>query len=126
MGLCLLMPVDVIGLGLSQRPGNPQALELSHPLFMHQTLTVVDGFVAGLHRSCCQRLNWHRRPLPLCPQQAAPSHRSRAVASGDSQQPLRVVDHWTRSLCVAPLGDESGDECSLGLTMEEHFGSPTV
>jgi hypothetical protein len=39
MGLCLLMPVDVIGLGLSQRPGNPQALELSHPPFMHQTLT---------------------------------------------------------------------------------------
>ena len=27
---------------------------------------------------------------------------------------------------LAPLGDESGDECSLGLTMEEHFGSPTV
>lgn len=34
MGLCLLMPVDVIGLGLSQRPGNSQALELSHPPFM--------------------------------------------------------------------------------------------
>jgi hypothetical protein len=54
MGLCLLMPVDVIGLGLSQRPGDPRMLELSHPPFMHQTLTVVDGFVAGLHRSCRQ------------------------------------------------------------------------
>ena len=40
-----LMPVDVIG--LRQRPGDPQTLELGHPPLVHQVLTVVDGFVAG-------------------------------------------------------------------------------
>jgi hypothetical protein len=49
-----LMPVDVIGLGLRRRPGDPQTRELGHPPLLHQTLTVADGFVAGLHRSCRQ------------------------------------------------------------------------
>ena len=49
-----LMPADVIGLGLRQRPGDSQTRDLDHPPAMHQTLTVVDGFVAGLNRSCRQ------------------------------------------------------------------------
>ncbi len=49
-----LMPADAISLGLRQRPGDPQTRELGHPPLMHQTLTVVDGVVAGLHRSCRQ------------------------------------------------------------------------
>jgi hypothetical protein len=42
-----LMPADAIGLGLRQRPGDPQTRELGHPPVLHQTLTVADGFVAG-------------------------------------------------------------------------------
>lgn len=34
--------------------GSPQTRKLGHPPLAHQTLTVVDGFVAGLHRSCRQ------------------------------------------------------------------------
>lgn len=49
-----LMSADAIGPGLRQRPGDPQTLELGHPLLVHQTLNVVDGFVAGLHRSSRQ------------------------------------------------------------------------
>ena len=33
-----LMPVDVIGLGLGQRPGDPQPPELSYPPFVHEAL----------------------------------------------------------------------------------------
>ena len=36
------MPVDVIGLGLSQRPGVPQTLELGHPPSVHEALVVGD------------------------------------------------------------------------------------
>jgi hypothetical protein len=46
------MPVDVIGLGLRQWPGDFQTSELGQPPVLHQALAVADGFVAGLHRSC--------------------------------------------------------------------------
>jgi len=43
-----LMPAGAIGLGLRQRPGDPQPRELGHPPLLHQALTVADDFAAGL------------------------------------------------------------------------------
>ena len=40
-----LMPVDVVGDGLSQRPRNPQPGQLPYPPFMYR-VTVIDGLVA--------------------------------------------------------------------------------
>lgn len=40
-----LMPVDVVGDGLSQRPRDPQPAQLPHPPFMYRVM-VVDGLVA--------------------------------------------------------------------------------
>jgi hypothetical protein len=54
-----LMPVDVVGIGLGQWPGDPETLELSHAPLVHAVLVVLDDLVASdrlgrLHRSFLQ------------------------------------------------------------------------
>jgi hypothetical protein len=41
-----LMPVDVVGDGVGQRPRDPQTGELCHPPFAQQQVAVVDDLVA--------------------------------------------------------------------------------
>lgn len=53
-----LVPVDVIGGGLGQRPRDPQPGELPYPPFMHEQVVVVDRLKAW---SCLRR--FHRQDL---------------------------------------------------------------
>ena len=41
-----LVPVDVVGGSLGQRPRDPQPGELGHAPFVHQQVVVIDRFVA--------------------------------------------------------------------------------
>jgi hypothetical protein len=52
-----LMPVDVVGAGLSQQPGDAQALELRHAPAVHGRLVMVENIGGGkrFHRSSLQR-----------------------------------------------------------------------
>jgi hypothetical protein len=44
-----LMPVDIVGCGLGQRPGDPEPRELSHPPFMDKAVLIADSFVVRPH-----------------------------------------------------------------------------
>src|SRR5260370_7601642 len=67
-----LVPVDMVGGGLGQRPGDPQLGELPHAPFVYQQVVVSYGLVARSSQRCLHR--W-----PSCQAGSLSNHAANAM-----------------------------------------------